>query len=152
MDWIFRPAARCVIVNKKNEVLLVSDDWIGWALPWWWIDFWENVEDAVRRESLEELWIEAEPERLLCMMDRKRMRKWVLTHLVVYIWSIKNSEDFENVEKTYYTASHAFESEEVKYFPVDELPTDLVPDWLDWVLKNYVKDRENYNGGYVSGL
>lgn len=51
-----------VILDENNNVLLVkrnesSDEWSKWSIPWWTLEKWESVIDAIYREIREELWI-----------------------------------------------------------------------------------------------
>jgi len=151
MENVFRPAARIIVLNEKNEVLIVKVKKV-WALPWGWIDFWENMIDALERESLEELWIKAEIKDLISVQDKVAVRKWKNTHYLLYFWTIKNNEDFKNVLETSKTASHSHELSGMKWCDVDNLPEEFVPKKLPWVLKDYVKNKENFKCVYESSI
>lgn len=46
-----------VVLNKKWQVLVVSQNGNSWSLPKWHIDPWENALEAARREIYEEAWV-----------------------------------------------------------------------------------------------
>ena len=97
----FKLFVRWLIFNDKNEVLLIqhkkSDKItsLETLLIWWEIDFWENSEEALKREVFEEVWLEI-IDMELC--DTKTMILWN-THWfwVYYICKTKNL-DFKNKE------------------------------------------------------
>ncbi len=57
-DW-FAKIVRWIITNEKGEILHLYDikHW-NRCLPWGKVDKWETQEEAIKREVLEELWIE----------------------------------------------------------------------------------------------
>ncbi len=61
--WVWCGA---VIINEKDEVLLMkrtekcrNQAWY-WISPWGAVDFWETLEEAVIREVEEEIWVKIE--------------------------------------------------------------------------------------------
>lgn len=56
-----------VVVNEKDEVLLVKNRRRGWEFPGGIVEPGESIPEALRREIREESGIEAEPVRLFCL-------------------------------------------------------------------------------------
>ena len=56
----FKIYTRAIILNKNNDILVLkkrSDQkiwWWDWLLPGWTVEFWEDLENALAREILEE--------------------------------------------------------------------------------------------------
>jgi len=148
MKNIFRPAARFVVINDQNEILLVQHE-KHWAIPGWWIDFWENIFDAIFRESEEELGIWAQADKLIFLQDYTGERKWKRTHFMEYFWTIKNNKDFINVKKTYLEATHAFEIRDVEFFKIEDFPANFMPKAFMEVCKSYIKNKENFWVKYI---
>lgn len=151
MKQIFRPAARLVILNENNEVLLARHKRY-WALPGGGIDFWEPISDALCRESVEELNIKAELDQIIFIQDYSEERAWKNLHCLEYFCTIKNNSDFENVKEEYKKASHAFELEELEWFGVDKMPEKFMPLAFPQVLKQYLESRDNFKTQYISTL
>ena len=52
-----RQIVKMVIINDEWNIIVShvsSSD--NYSLPWWWVDEWDNLYDAVHREALEETW------------------------------------------------------------------------------------------------
>lgn len=60
-------AAAGVVLNEKDEVLLVNTYHDGWVLPGGEVEIEENLIDAVKREIFEESGIEVEVGEVLCI-------------------------------------------------------------------------------------
>ncbi len=151
MKKLFRPTARFIVINKKQEILVVLQKH-NWAIPWGGIDFWENICDAISRESFEELWIKAECDKFIFVQDFLKNRKGKDMHLFDFFWTIKNNKDFENVENTYKNSEYAYELRDVKWFKLEDFPKDFKPKALKKVLKKYLKDKKNFSCKYISGI
>ncbi len=151
MSKKFRAAGRFVIVNDKNEILLVEQK-NNWAIPGGWIDFWENLYEVIQREAEEELGIKAQMDKIVFIQDFISSHKEKPKHCLEYFCSLKNNSDFENVEKTYKTATHSFELKDVKYFSIDNFPENFKPKAFKKTLEKYLKDKQNFSCEYISGL
>lgn len=147
----FRNASRLVILNDKNELLIVHM-WNVRAVPWGWIEFGETIIEALQRESMEELGIKAIPDKLIFIQDYVWKRKWNQTHFIEYFWTIKNNHDFENVLNIYKDSSHAFELVDIKWCKIDDLPDDFMPKALPNVIKKYLENKSSFCCEYVSGI
>jgi len=147
----FRNATRLVVLNEKNELLIVHM-WKVWGIPWGGIDFWESIIEALERESVEELWIKADADKLIFIQDYTDTRKGKYTHFFEYFWTVKNNDDFKNVLNTYKDSSHAFELLDIKWSKIEDLPEKFMPKAFPKILKKYLENKENFGCEYVSGM
>jgi len=146
-----RNATRFVILNDKNELLIVNM-WNVWAIPWWWIEFGETILKALERESVEELWIKAIADKLIFIQDYVADRKWISTHFFEYFWTVKNNQDFYDVLDTYKNSSHAFELVDIKWCKLEDLPKDFKPTAFPKILKAYLENKDCFSCEYVSWI
>ncbi len=136
-----------VILNGKNEVLLVLRDhnpFKGyWVLPGGHVKRWETVEDALRREMLEEVGCEVEIIRLIGVFsDPNRDPRGLVS--VAFLAKLKN----QNIKLNN-------ESKEYGWFPINKLPEKIGFDHreiikrLDIILNdNNKKIGEGYYGDH----
>ena len=97
----FKLYTRWLIFNEKNQVLLVQKNdkqkiapWKN-LFPWWSIEYKETPEQALKREIMEEVWLEVID---LELFDTKTMILWETHWLwVYYICKVKNL-NFKNME------------------------------------------------------
>ena len=55
-NWFYRISAKALVLNEDKKFLLVREEkW--WELPWWWLEYWETPQEWIKRELLEEMWI-----------------------------------------------------------------------------------------------
>lgn len=109
-----------LVLNKNNEVLLTlrrRAPEIGcWSIVGGKVEFMERLEDAARREALEETGLRVELVRLLCVTDHllpDERDHWVAPAYLARIvgGTLRNAEP----EKT----------EAVRFFPVAAFPDNL---------------------------
>ncbi len=107
-----------VIVVVDSGVVLVKRRYppLGWALPGGFVEYGETVEEAARRETLEETSLE--PTQLRQFHVYSDPRRDPRGHVVSVVFTAR--------AKGTPRASH--ESHEVRVFPLDDLPTDLAFD------------------------
>ena len=56
-----KQVVRCFLKNNSEEILLVMHPKsTNWTLPWWHIEDWENIYDALKREIKEEFNLDIE--------------------------------------------------------------------------------------------
>jgi hypothetical protein len=91
-------------------------------------------------------------EKIIFIQDFIPHHKEKPKHCLEYFCSIKNNNDFENIEKTYKKASHSYELLDVKWFKIDDFPENFKPKALKKVLKKYLKNKENFSCEYITGL
>lgn len=70
MDWVMPThivACAGVVLNERDEVLMVKTHNAGWVFPGGQVEVGENLIDAVKREIMEESGIEVEVGELFCI-------------------------------------------------------------------------------------
>ena len=108
---------RAVILNEKDEVLLVKDHDGKWALPGGWCEYNLTIRENTIKEAREECGLTVEPWRLVAVhFHRKRNNPDSFFSGFKYFVLCKNlGGSFEaNIETT-----------ESAYFPLQGLPEDL---------------------------
>ena len=60
-------AAAGIVINDKNEILMVKNDRAGWVFPGGQVEVGENVIDAVKREVMEETGVDIEVGEVFCI-------------------------------------------------------------------------------------
>lgn len=120
VDIIIELAGGIVLIERKNEPF-------GWALPGGFVDYGEKLEDAARREALEETGLQVDGLRLLgCYSDPRRdPRKHTIT--AVYIAGSAAG-----------TPAAGDDAGSLALFPPDSLPQNLCFDHND-ILQDYLK-------------
>lgn len=104
-----------LILEKNHKVVLVKHTYHKqWYLPGGGVKKGENFEEAIRRETKEELGITLGPIQLLGLYSNFYESK--NDHIAVF-----SCNDFELVSHTNY------EIECIKSFAIDELPNDISP-------------------------
>ncbi len=151
MQRYFRPASRLVIINNKNQILLARHKRY-WALPGGWIDIWESIETALNRESIEELNVAAQMDKIIFIQDYLDERKEWKIHSLEYFCTLKNNSDFENVVNTWKDSSHAFELEDLSWFDVNNFPDKFMPVAFPKVIKEYIENKNNFPTKYISWI
>ena len=55
-NWFYRVSLKALILNEDKQFLLIREEkW--WELPWWWLEYWENPQECIKRELFEEMWV-----------------------------------------------------------------------------------------------
>lgn len=56
-NWFYRLSAKALILDQDKKFLLVREE--KWRdLPWGWLEYWETPKECIKRELMEEMWIE----------------------------------------------------------------------------------------------
>ena len=75
---------KCIILVKENS----GKYW----LPWWWINRWENVKKALKRELIEELGKEFSVELMHTLFDVETPKQYHKVHALKLSWKLKPSK------------------------------------------------------------
>ena len=54
----YRISVKALIHNNEGKFLLVKEENWLWELPWWWVEYGENLQECLKREIIEEMWLE----------------------------------------------------------------------------------------------
>ena len=109
------PIVVSVTIIKEGQVLLTKrDDFHVWCLPSGGVEFGETVADAAMRETREETGLEINLTRLVGLYSR-----------IGAITDI-HAVHFSAVPTGGKLRTQAGETLEVKYFPVDKLPREMI--------------------------
>ena len=112
-----------VILNKNKQVLLMKrgkacKSKIGWwSIPGGGVEFFEKIEDAIKREVKEELGVEIEIIKQLSLteyLNKEEHQHWVSPQYLCRI--IKGVIENREPDKC----------EEIRWFDIDKLPDKLV--------------------------
>lgn len=110
----------CLVVNNENQVLLLSHDKFDWkwSQPGGSIEFWENIESAIKREVMEELWVEIELFWPKMYWETIETIDWTVRHWFVWgrfariiSWKPQNLESEKH--------------RDMKWFDLDDLPEEI---------------------------
>jgi 8-oxo-dGTP pyrophosphatase MutT (NUDIX family) len=115
--FIFRPITLGVRVMmiEKDRVLLVRHTYMaGWFMPGGGVKRGETLDQAARREAHEETGATLNNLRLLGAYTN--FKEWKSDHGILFL-----STDFTT------TSEHDNEIAEIRFFPLDDLPADLMP-------------------------
>jgi len=129
------------IKNSKWEIALQKRSSSVWFLPWylwfpaWWhVASWETYEQAIKREMVEEIWINT---------DFKLKFKRVENIKELYDWKEWFEKDhfiFHSLFETTYDGEFNFndwEVESIRYYSKEEL-SKMIENWekiMPWVIK-----------------
>jgi len=129
--------ASVIVENEKGEILLqLRKDSNCWGYPGGAVEINEVVEDAARRELFEETGIVADTLELFGVFSGPE-----LYHIYPH------GDEVSNIDIVYIcrdysgeTRADLVESNEVKFFPIDNLPSNLSPPTVP-VIRKYVESR-----------
>ena len=69
-EWVMPThiiAGAGIVINEKNEILMVKTHNAGWVFPGGQVEVGENVIDAVKREIMEEAGVDIEVGEVFCI-------------------------------------------------------------------------------------
>jgi ADP-ribose pyrophosphatase YjhB (NUDIX family) len=118
-------AVGAVVGNEKNEILLIRRADSGvWLYPTGWCDVGYSAAEVAAKEVLEETGVEAEPVRLIALLDGLRlgMTRIPLYSMVFHLRAVGGELN-----------PHPLECSDVGWFTEDALPEPLAgaPAWKD---------------------
>ncbi len=117
-NFLFRPVSFGVrvLLVKDGQILLIKHTYKkGWHLPGGGLKRGETVEEAARREAREETGAALKNIRLVGIFSKSE--DGFSGHNILFA-----SNDFDVV------GQHDHEIAEARFFPLDALPSDLLPD------------------------
>lgn len=103
------------VITKGNKILLVREANSGlWSLPGGWCDLYESPSKSAFNEVCQECGVEPKITRLIGVLERTphKSNQNVPEYLLVFEGTVSR-EDF---------SKHCFETTDVKYFDMDNLP------------------------------
>lgn len=123
-----KPTVDIIVYNSKNEILLIErkNPPYGWAIPGGFIDYGEKVEDAAKRELLEETGILAEK----------------INFLGIYSDPTRDPR-FHTIGTVYYTFSDEKpmpqdDAKDARFFPITDLPDNIAFDHRQ-IIEDFIK-------------
>lgn len=105
------------VIFKEDKILLTHENNGTWSLPGGWCDVLESVKSNTIKEVKEETGLDVEATKIISIQDRNKHNKPIYAYGVCKIFVLCNvisGEFIENIETT-----------EIKYFSLDEIPTNL---------------------------
>ena len=117
-----------VIYNESNSsIVLVKRRYppLGWALPGGFVDYMETVEDAARRETLEETCLDVEIKGLVGVFSDPARDPRKHTISTVFWGTPNNIEDIKGSD----------DAAEARFFELGTLPEHIVFDHLQMINK-----------------
>ena len=135
-----RPAVAAAIFNDKGEVLLQKrKDVNQWCLISGHVEFGETVENAIRREILEETNTLSSVKRMIGIYSSPASQTYTYADKSVqYVTSYFEVELEAQLPENFVNE----ETAELKYFAIDDIPVDLAqlnPFWLSDALNTQGK-------------
>ena len=138
---IFVPGVRALILNENGEILLQRrTDTSLWGLPSGGVEPGESAVEALKREVMEETSVAvtrvepmalcAGPTQAFAYPNGDKVQCFAIA-FIVRVW-----EGCPQADGT--------EGSEVRFFPLEHLPRDLVP-----ILKETISDYARYKGTFL---
>ena len=125
-NWFYRISAKALILDENKKFLLVKEEkW--WELPWWWLEYWESPQEWIKRELMEEMWINVigvkdEPSYFITT----KKDNWVWIANVIYEVQV-NINEISNFKIS-------DECLEVRFFDIDEAKNEkLFPNVMEFI-------------------
>lgn len=135
---LISPGAVVIILNEANEVLLQLRGGGGWGLPGGIMELGESMEETAMREVFEETGLTIGQLTLVGLYSGKD-----------YYLKVANGDELYSVTAVFTVREisgdllkDGVETIDLRYFPLDELPEDLVPSYRTFI--------EDWNGGMVN--
>ncbi len=124
-------AAGGVVLNDRREVLLQERADGGWCVPGGYLEFGENFREAVVREMKEDAGLDVVIERSIGLFDDH------------YYMHYPNGDVVMNIAEGFlvrpvggsFADAAAWETKQLKYFPIDQLPPIIFEQNIDMVLR-----------------
>jgi len=108
-------SCRTLVMNDKNEALLVRESNSNlWSFPGGWCDLYDSPSEAALKEISQEAGGEANIVRILGILHRTphKTNQNVPEYVIIFLGKLKDEKLHE----------HTHETNDVRYFPIDNLP------------------------------
>jgi 8-oxo-dGTP pyrophosphatase MutT (NUDIX family) len=112
-SWQFRIAVSALIFDEHRVLLILRPDIDWWNLPGGGMELGETVEEALKREVLEETGLEVEVGQLVGVYSKPQKQEVVLTFRCRVVGGVLTRETEE--------------SRDCRYFMPDDLPVNTLP-------------------------
>lgn len=125
-NWFYRISAKALILNKDKKFLLVREEkW--WELPWGWLEYGETPQEWIKRELLEEIWINViNVKEKPSYFITTQKDNWVRISNVIYETQVNNDEIFN--------FKPSDECQEVRFFDASEAQNEkLFPNVMEFI-------------------
>lgn len=123
------PGAVVIMLNYEDEILLQLRGGGGWGLPGGIMELGESMEETARRETFEETGLSIGELSLVGLFSGKD-----------YYLKVENGDELYSVTAVYMTREvsgelrkDGVETMDLRYFPLDGLPEDLVPSYRTFI-------------------
>lgn len=124
---IYRISIKSIIKDKKWDILLMyNEKYWTWNLPWWWLEHWETIENCIKREINEELWLKISYISKIPLWFITS-NKW-LNKKMPWIWNLFYSVDVENFDFT-----KSDECKEIWFFNIDTIKNINIPENVELI-------------------
>lgn len=120
------------VIIREDKIFLVREiKKHFFYLPWWTLENRESLQDCLKREIYEELWVHPVVGELISIREFE-----VNSSFYLDVWfNIENSHDFISIDKT--NATHSFEYYDEGFYSFDEMKwKDMRPSDLEDILNN----------------
>ena len=135
------PGARAIILNEQGEILLQKRGDLGvWGLPAGSAELGESAYDCLRRETKEEtgldvlaatpMGIYTHPKYSITYPNGDQVQPFTLAFIVHDVRGELEADGEETLD--------------LKYFPIDELPDDILP-----IHHETIQDCKTYDGNFI---
>ena len=134
-NCFYRTSAKALILDEQKRFLLVKEDNELRELPGGWLDFWENPQEGIKRELLEEMgvhskWVNKQPSYFITSKNLK----WFWIANIIYEVQVDMEEIFK------FTPSE--ECQEVRFFTKEEAEKEKLYPNVEVFLKQF--DSKNH--------
>jgi ADP-ribose pyrophosphatase YjhB (NUDIX family) len=135
------PGVRAIILNEKGEILLQKRGDFGvWGLPAGSVNLGESAYDCLKRETKEEtgldvlsatpMGIYTHPKYSLTYPNGDQIQPFTLAFIVHGVQGELQADGEESLD--------------LKYFPMDGLPDDILP-----IHRETIQDFETHDGNFI---
>lgn len=129
--WVNPAIAVNLIIEDRNRILLVKrkfEPFKGlWSLPGGYIEYGENVEEALKREAKEECGLDVKPSKIVGVYSNPKRHPW--KHVIAICYAAKKVGGQLRAES---------KEEKARFFNINQIPKKLAFDHTK-MIKDYLK-------------